>query len=88
MYLKNMGVKAGVPDFILPIPNAKYHGLFIELKRKRGYKISPEQQLFIDRVNLFGYLGEFAYGAEHAIEILSSYLDAYDMFQDKRTPRF
>lgn len=42
--LKAEGVKAGVPDICLPVSRDGYHGLYIELKRERGGKISQARQ--------------------------------------------
>ena len=50
--LKRQGVKAGVPDIVLPVPRDGYHGLYIELKagknkptqnQKRWLKFLQEQ---------------------------------------------
>ena len=32
----NMGMNAGVPDLCVFEPRAKYHGLFVEMKRAEG----------------------------------------------------
>lgn len=37
-----MGVRKGVPDLFLSVPNDEYHGFYIELK-KPGGKASTEQ---------------------------------------------
>ena len=42
--LQAMGVKPGVPDLCLPVPRGKYHGLYIELKRLYGGRVSPAQR--------------------------------------------
>ena len=34
--LKKEGVKAGVPDMCLPVARGQYHGLYIELKTRKG----------------------------------------------------
>lgn len=47
--LKKMGVKAGVPDLQLIVPNGLIHGLWIELKSKAG-KLQPSQRLMIQRL--------------------------------------
>ena len=41
--LKAEGVKKGVPDLCLPLPRGGYHGLYIEMKRQKNGRISPEQ---------------------------------------------
>lgn len=46
--LKAEGVKEGVPDTMLPFPSGQYHGLFIEMKRVDGGRVSPEQRTFMD----------------------------------------
>lgn len=38
-----LGVRAGVPDIFLPVARGGYHGLWIELKRRRGGRVSGEQ---------------------------------------------
>lgn len=34
--LKQMGVKAGIPDLCLPVPMGMYNGLYIEMKYDTG----------------------------------------------------
>ena len=41
--LKRMGVKAGVPDLFLPVPRGGFHGLWIEMKRRKGGRVSEGQ---------------------------------------------
>jgi len=45
--LKAQGVKPGVPDICLPVARKGYHGLYIELKRRGGGKVSDEQKEWI-----------------------------------------
>lgn len=73
--LKAMGMKKGVSDFFISLPSKGYHGLWIELKRKEGYKISPEQRAFIENRKRSGYAAYIAYGWEHAKDIIEDYLD-------------
>lgn len=62
---RQLGVKSGVPDLMLPIPAGSYHGMFIEMKTKAG-KTSPNQDKWIEALNTFGYLAVVAYGWEEA----------------------
>ncbi len=72
--LKKIGVKPGVSDLFLPAPVGKYHGLWVEMKRQEGGKLSPAQKDWIDRMNRKGYLAVRADGAEEACEIIYKYL--------------
>lgn len=45
--MKAEGVKPGVPDLFLPVARGGYHGLFIEMKRREGWRISKEQETWI-----------------------------------------
>jgi hypothetical protein len=71
---KRLGVQPGVSDLFLPAPRGKYHGLWIEMKRRQGGKLSPAQKDWLDRMNRKGYLALRADGAEEACEILYKYL--------------
>lgn len=77
--LKLQGVKAGVSDMFLPIPNSMFHGLFIELKVGTN-KTSQLQDEFIDYVRMNGYMAKVCYGADEAIRTIKSYLeDKYEI---------
>lgn len=52
--LKAEGVMAGVADLFLSIPNAQYHGLYIEMKTEKGVQ-SQSQKIFQQRVEAMGY---------------------------------
>jgi len=81
MKLKMMGCKAGVPDLMIFYPTKKYHSLFIELKTeenrdfgiKKG-RVSPEQEKWIDKLNLLGYCARVCYGYENTKETIEKYL--------------
>jgi len=70
---KRMGVKAGVPDIVIPIARQNYHGAFIELKRIGG-KVSLHQKFWLVRLEEEGYFTAVAYGALQAIEVARNYL--------------
>lgn len=75
--LKREGVKAGVSDYFLAFPVRKFHGLWLELKRKNKStsRLSEAQKIWIDRMISCGYCAEVAYGADHAIKIINDYLN-------------
>lgn len=53
--MKKTGTKAGVPDMFLPVPRDGCHGLYIELKRQKGGRVSPEQTQWMDKLRQQGY---------------------------------
>ena len=55
--LKNLqteGVMKGVPDLFLAVARGQYHGLFIELKRRKGGKVSFEQTQWLNELTIQG----------------------------------
>ena len=70
---KHQGVKAGVPDIFLPIPNKTFNGLFIELKAKGG-KLSEHQKKWLLFLNSQNYCAVCCYGADEAIATIEKYL--------------
>lgn len=70
---RQMGVRSGIPDLMLPIPMNGYHGLFVELKAEGG-RVSPHQQKWLDALNQLGYLAVVAYGWEEAKKIILDYV--------------
>lgn len=72
--LKKIGVKPGVSDLFLPAPVGKYHGLWIEMKKKKGGRLEPEQKDWLERMNRKGYLALRANGSDEACDILYRYL--------------
>lgn len=43
--MKKAGMKAGIPDLALPCSRVGYHGLYIEMKRVKGGRVDPEQEV-------------------------------------------
>lgn len=70
---KKMGVKAGVPDLQLIVPNGLCHGLWIELKAQKG-RVQPSQKLFMQRLEDQGYMCKVCYGFEEAKHEIEKYL--------------
>ena len=72
---RDMGVKAGVPDLCLPVPRGNYAGLYIEMKRRKGGVVSPEQKKWIASLRGRGYVAEVARGGAEAVAIIEGYLE-------------
>lgn len=69
-----MGVKAGVPDLFLPVPRFGWHGLFLEMKRAKGGRVSPEQKKWIADLEAQGYCALVCCGFEEATANIMVYL--------------
>lgn len=72
-HLKRMGMRKGVSDNFLALPRKGYHGLWMELKRLKGAKETPEQKDWINKMLELNYAAHFAYGWENARDILLQY---------------
>lgn len=72
--LKELGVKAGVPDLFLPVARWGWHGLFIEMKRQRNGHVSEVQKEWISALVEQGYLVRVCHGFDEAKKTLLLYL--------------
>jgi hypothetical protein len=72
--LKAEGVLAGVPDLFLARAVGDTHGLFIEMKRVKGGKVSDKQKAVIDVLKREGYSTLIAYGCDEAWPYVEQYL--------------
>lgn len=79
--LKREGVMPGVPDICICEPRGAYHGLYIEMKSKKG-RVSDSQRNFQVALADRGYDVHVCYGASEAIEVIDDYLKL-DWFDDK-----
>jgi len=71
--LKRQGVKAGVPDICLAMPNKVYHGLYIELKWDYN-KPSDKQSEWLERLTRNGYKTAVCYTIDEVIKAITDYL--------------
>lgn len=79
--LKKQGVKAGVPDLMLPLARQGYHGLFIEMKV--GYNKPTDNQLKWARIlSKNGYLVKTCWGADEAINLINNYVYLKEVKED------
>jgi hypothetical protein len=74
--LKEQGVKAGVPDLVLPMARGGYFGLYIEFKATPPFDaaVSPSQDSYIHALTEQGYLAIVCRGHFDAMEQLRAYL--------------
>lgn len=73
-HLQAQGVKPGVPDVCLPVARSGFHGLYVEMKRLRGGKVSENQRTWISMLREQGYQAAVCKGWEDAAELIKSYL--------------
>ena len=73
--LKAEGVKAGVPDYHLPVARGGWHGLWIELKRTKGGALSAEQRAWHSSLRAQGHRVEVCRGWEEAFDVIRDYLE-------------
>jgi hypothetical protein len=74
-HLKEQGVKAGIPDLFLPCARGGYHGLYIEMKRRKGGRVSIEQKKAIIALREQGYRVEVCEGWEKARDVIKEYME-------------
>lgn len=72
--MKAQGMKPGVPDLVLPYPCGGYAGLWIELKRRTGGRLSAEQREWLAYLNGVGYVARRCDGWDEAREQIIAYL--------------
>ncbi|MFJ3487749.1 VRR-NUC domain-containing protein [Pseudomonas sp. NPDC090202] len=74
--LKEQGVKAGVPDLVLPMARGGYFGLYVEFKATppNDAAVSTSQHGYIQRLTEQGYLAIVCRGHFDAMENIRAYL--------------
>lgn len=70
------GLRKGVPDICLPVARGGYHGLYIELKRLHGGRVSEDQADWISMLTDQGYKACVCRGWLDAAGVIERYLDA------------
>ena len=72
--LKAEGLKPGVPDLCLPVARHGYHGLYLEMKSRKG-RVRQSQKWWLDRLNEQGYHAVVCKGFASAVDVIVQYLD-------------
>lgn len=84
--LKDMGVKAGVPDLFICEPRGCYSGCFVELKRAHGGQTSKAQREWLTTLRGSGYQAVVCAGWLTAAREIERYLETgrgYEMEDDE-----
>lgn len=84
--VKREGTSAGFPDYVILVPPERTmdgvgRTLYVELKRKRGGTVSPQQREWLSALNSLrsdGIDAVVAHGADEAIEYVGGYLKSSD----------
>lgn len=71
--LKAIGMQKGFPDLFIIVPNAEYHGLFIEMKTLKG-RLTPEQRQWLELLNERGYKAVCCHGFWEARRTIDEYM--------------
>jgi hypothetical protein len=85
--MKAEGMQAGAPDLVFLAARGAYHGLAIEMKRRTGGSISPEQASLLRRIGAHGYATAVCRGHEAAWAALETYLAGQWTDAHQWTPR-
>jgi hypothetical protein len=71
---KREGLRPGIPDLFLPVACRGFHGLFIEMKRRRFANVTFQQGAWQAALVHQGYHCVICYGADEAIAVIQGYL--------------
>lgn len=81
--LVKMGLSRGFPDLFLPKGFGGFFGMFIEMKRKKKYaqclkdrSVWRNQEEWLNYLKSENYYAEFAFGWEHAAQLIENYIKA------------
>lgn len=75
--MKKQGVLPGVPDIFLAWPSSGRHGLFIEMKRASGGRVSEAQKNVMAFLENAGYRCAVCRGFSEAVQCIRSYLEGF-----------
>lgn len=71
--LKRQGVKAGVPDLVLPVPRQQFHGLYVEMKWGKN-TTTDKQDWWLEQLGQQGYKTAVCWSAEEAMDVIAEYM--------------
>ena len=71
--LKRMGMRAGVPDLVIPLARGGWFGLYIEMKYGKN-KTTPAQDSWLELLSRNHYKCHVCYGADAAMKAINDYI--------------
>ena len=71
--LKKIGMQKGFPDLIIPLPNCKYHGLYIEVKVNNN-TTTADQKKWLTILHGNGYAATTCWGIDDGIDVVDRYI--------------
>lgn len=75
--LKAEGVKAGVPDILLPVARKGYYGLAIEMKSRTG-RLGDDQKEWLRALEDVNWKTAVCYSEKEASAVITDYLNLGD----------
>lgn len=72
--LKRQGVKAGVPDLVLPVPRQQFHGLYVEMKWGKN-TTTDKQDWWLEQLQRQGYKTAVCWSADEAMDVIAEYME-------------
>ncbi len=84
--LKETGLKPGVLDICLPVPRGGYHGLYVEMKRRHGGRVSEDQTWWIEALQAMDYRTEAPAGWDAARLLIEQYMAMEPAHEPFRLP--
>jgi hypothetical protein len=75
IWMKNMGLVNGVPDLVLPVRRPPFGGLYLEMKRSKGGKPSPDQEWWIAELSKQNYMVVVCKGFDEGRKAICDYLE-------------
>lgn len=76
--LKAEGVRAGVPDIVLPVARGGHHSLYMEFKNGNKGVVSPDQSAYISLLVEYGNAVMVVRSIDEAIDSILMYLNLRD----------
>lgn len=72
--LKAEGMRPGTPDLFLAVPSPMAAGLWLEMKKRTGGRVSPAQIKMAEVLRSAGYAVQICKGAKEAVEAIKTHM--------------